>query len=95
MDITFSLKVSVAISGMVLLLSMSSIGDANDSFAKKYTKNQAATQANSCGNTEIPEGDTISGSGGIVGTNSCQNIDAQIQGDDNSVALAGVHHDAS
>ena len=93
MDITFSFKVSAIISGMVLLLlSISSIGDVDDSFAKKYSKNQAATQANSCGNSE---GDTISGSGETVGTNSCQNIDAQIQGDDNSVALAGVHYDAS
>ncbi len=41
-----------------------------------YEKNQAISQANSCGNGELPFN---------VG---CQNIDSQIQGDENGVSLA-------
>jgi hypothetical protein len=43
---------------------------------KKYEKNQAISQANACGNGELPLN---------VG---CQNIDSQIQGDENVVSLA-------
>ena len=39
-------------------------------------ENQAASQANACGNGELPLN---------VG---CQNIDSQIQGDENAVSLA-------
>ena len=43
---------------------------------KHYEKNQATSQANACGNGELPLN---------VG---CQNVDSQIQGDENVVALA-------
>jgi hypothetical protein len=41
-------------------------------------ENQAVSQANACGNGELPLN---------VG---CQNIDSQIQGDENEIAIAGV-----
>jgi hypothetical protein len=47
---------------------------ADSAFA--YEKSQAISQANSCGNGELPFN---------VG---CQNIDSQIQGDENGVSLA-------
>ena len=49
---------------------------ADSAFATKYDKNQAISQANACGNGELPLN---------VG---CQNVGSQIQGDENSVALA-------
>ena len=49
---------------------------ADSAFATKYDKNQAISQANACGNGELPLN---------VG---CQNVDSQVQGDENSVALA-------
>ncbi|MPZ07262.1 MAG: hypothetical protein GEU26_12750 [Nitrososphaeraceae archaeon] len=50
---------------------------ADSAYATKYKeKNQAISQANACGNGELPLN---------VG---CQNVDSQIQGDENSVALA-------
>jgi hypothetical protein len=42
-----------------------------------YTKTQAATQVNDCGNGDSPEGAY------------CQNLASQIQGDGNAVALEG------
>jgi hypothetical protein len=45
---------------------------------KKYEKSQALSQANTCGNGKLP-------------LNAfCQNIDSQVQGDENEVALAGT-----
>lgn len=49
---------------------------ADSAFATKYDKNQAISQANACGNRELPLN---------VG---CQNVGSQIQGDENGVALA-------
>ncbi len=49
---------------------------ADSAFATKYDKNQALSQANACGNGELPLN---------VG---CQNIASQIQGDENAVSLA-------
>jgi hypothetical protein len=50
---------------------------ADSAYATKYKeKNQAISQANACGNGELPLN---------VG---CQNTASQIQGDENSVALA-------
>jgi hypothetical protein len=49
---------------------------ADSAYATKYDKNQATSQANACGNGELPLN---------IG---CQNIGSQIQGDENSVALA-------
>ncbi len=48
----------------------------DSAFATKYHKNQALSQANACGNGELPLN---------VG---CQNIASQIQGDENAVSLA-------
>ena len=52
----------------------------DDAFAgkKKYGKNQVISQANACGNDKLPM---------YV---FCQNIDSQVQGEDNGVALSGV-----
>ena len=44
--------------------------------AYAYERNQAVSQTNACGNGELPLN---------VG---CQNVQSQIQGDENSVALA-------
>jgi hypothetical protein len=50
---------------------------ADSAYATKYKeKNQALSQANACGNGELPLN---------VG---CQNIASQIQGDENGVSLA-------
>jgi hypothetical protein len=50
---------------------------ADNAYATKYKeKNQAISQANACGNGELPLN---------VG---CQNVGSQIQGDENGVALA-------
>jgi hypothetical protein len=47
-----------------------------DASATKRENNQAVSQVNDCGNGELPEN---------VG---CQNTASQIQGDDNTAALA-------
>ena len=49
---------------------------ADSAYATKYHKNQALSQANACGNGELPLN---------IG---CQNIASQIQGDENGVSLA-------
>lgn len=50
---------------------------ADSAFATKYKeKNQAVSQANACGNGELPLN---------VG---CQNVDSQVQGEENVVSLA-------
>ena len=49
---------------------------AEGAFATKYDKNQALSQANACGNGELPLN---------IG---CQNIGSQVQGDENAVSLA-------
>jgi len=51
-----------------------------DAFAgkKKYEKNQAISQANACGNGELPL------------NVFCQNIGSQVQGDENAVAASGA-----
>ena len=49
---------------------------ADSAFATKYDKNQALSQANACGNGELPLN---------IG---CQNIGSQVQGDENAVSLA-------
>lgn len=64
----------VAVAAMLLATSAISLGTADNAFA--YKKNQATSQANACGNDLLP-------------TNiGCQNTGSQIQGDENSVALA-------
>jgi len=49
---------------------------ADSAFA--YEKSQATSQANACGNGELPL------------NVFCQNIDSQIQGDENAVNVIGV-----
>jgi hypothetical protein len=64
----------VAVTAMLLATVATSMATSVDVFA--YKKNQAASQANACGNGEIPTN---------VG---CQNTGSQIQGDENAVSLA-------
>ena len=45
---------------------------------KHYDKNQAISQANACGNGELPL------------NVFCQNIGSQVQGDENAVAIDGT-----
>jgi hypothetical protein len=59
-----------------MLIGATALATADSAFATKYDKNQAISQANACGNGELPLN---------VG---CQNIDSQVQGDENAVALA-------
>jgi hypothetical protein len=62
-----------------MLVGATALATTDSAFAdgkKKYEKNQAISQANACGNGELPLN---------VG---CQNIDSQIQGDENVVSLA-------
>ena len=48
---------------------------------KHYDKNQAISQANACGNGELPF------------NVFCQNIGSQVQGEENAVAIHGVQQD--
>ena len=68
----------VAVASITAMLVATSLVGANEVFAgkKKYEKNQAISQANACGNGELPLN---------VG---CQNVGSQIQGDENGVALS-------
>ncbi len=65
----------VAISVVAAMLVAHLVGT-NTVFAGGYEKNQATSQANACGNGELPSN---------VG---CQNIDSQVQGDENAVSVA-------
>lgn len=51
---------------------------ADSAFATKYGKDQATSQANACRNGKLPM------------NVYCQNINSQVQGDENAVALDGV-----
>ncbi|MPZ08371.1 MAG: hypothetical protein GEU26_18480 [Nitrososphaeraceae archaeon] len=61
-----------------MLIGATALATTDSAFAgkKKYEKNQAISQANACGNGELPLN---------VG---CQNVDSQIQGDENVVSIA-------
>ena len=91
---SFEVVVVVAIV-IAMMLTMGSTGIIDKSMAKKYSKNQATTQASHCGNGEISDGSNMPDRRIVLGSTSCQNINSQIQGDDNSVALAGVHDGVS
>ena len=55
---------------------------ADSAYATKYKeKNQAISQANACGNGELPL------------NVFCQNIGSQVQGEENAVALDGAQFD--
>lgn len=58
------------------LVGTTAIATSDSALATKYDKNQATSQALACGNGELPLN---------IG---CQNVGSQIQGDENSVALA-------
>lgn len=61
----------------VMLVAGTALATTDSALATKYKgKSQAVSQVNDCGNGELPEN---------VG---CQNTASQIQGDDNSAALA-------
>jgi hypothetical protein len=66
----------IVVAAMLLATTAISMSTTQNAFAGKYGKNQATSQANACGNDFMPLN---------VG---CQNIGSQIQGDENSVALA-------
>lgn len=64
----------------VMLVSATAFSTTDSAFAdkKKYEKNQAASQANDCGNGELPL------------NVFCQNLLSQIQGDGNAANIIGV-----
>ena len=64
----------VAAAMAVMLVGATALATSESAFASD--ENQAVSQANACGNGELPL---------IVG---CQNINSQIQGDENAVSLA-------
>lgn len=73
---TYAIVAVAAVAAMLIATSAFSVEDA---FAGKKKKeyNQATSQANACGNGEVPIN---------VG---CQNTGSQVQGDENGVALVG------
>ena len=75
----FALVAVAAVAAMLIATSAVSVGDvfAGGGHHKKREYNQAASQANACGNGFIPIN---------VG---CQNIGSQVQGDENAVSLVG------
>lgn len=73
---TYAIVAIAAVAAMLIATSAISVEDA---FAgkKKREYNQSTSQANACGN-------------GVLSTNvACQNIDSQVQGDENGVAITG------
>jgi hypothetical protein len=65
----------------VMLIGATAVAATDNAIAdgkKKYDKNQATSLANVCGNDKLPM------------SVFCQNIDSQVQGDDNAVAIDGV-----
>ncbi|MGE5660846.1 MAG: hypothetical protein ACM3X1_01220 [Ignavibacteriales bacterium] len=74
-------KYMIMVAAMAVMLIGATALATDNAFAdgkKKYGKNQAASQANACGNGKLPM---------YV---FCQSIGSQIQGDDNAVALSGA-----
>ncbi len=68
-------KYMVVVAAMaVMLIGTTALATSESAFASD--KNQAVSQVNNCGNDKLPEN---------VG---CQNTASQIQGEDNSAALA-------
>ena len=74
-------KYMVIVAAMAVMLVGATALATEDAFAgkKKHKEyNQATSQANACGNGELPL------------NVFCQNIGSQVQGDENAVALDGV-----
>ena len=67
------------VSAVAVMLVASAAVATEDAFAgkKKYEKNQAISQANACGNGELPL------------NVFCQNIGSQVQGEENAVSATG------
>jgi hypothetical protein len=73
-------KYMVVVAAMAVMLIGVTAFATDSAFAdgkKKYDKNQAVSQANACGNGELPL------------NVYCQNIGSQVQGDENAVSAAG------
>jgi ABC-type Na+ efflux pump permease subunit len=67
------------VAAVAVMLFASAAVAAEDAFAtKKREYNQATSQANACGNGELPL------------NVFCQNIGSQVQGDENAVAASGA-----
>ena len=65
----------------VMLVGATALATTEDALAgKKKEYNQATSQANACGNDELPL------------NVFCQNIGSQVQGDENEIAIAGAQH---
>jgi hypothetical protein len=64
-----------------MLIGATALATTDSAFATKYDKNQAISQANACGNDELPL------------NVFCQNIGSQVQGDENAVSAAGAQQD--
>jgi hypothetical protein len=74
---TMNSKYMVIVAAMALMLVGATALATEDAFAgKKKEYNQATSQANACGNGELPLN---------VG---CQNVGSQVQGDENAVAIS-------
>jgi hypothetical protein len=71
-------KYMVVVAAMAVMLIGATAFATEDAFAgKKKEYNQATSQANACGNGELPL------------NVFCQNIGSQVQGDENAVAATG------
>jgi hypothetical protein len=73
-------KYMVIVAAMAVMLIGATAFATDSAFAdgkKKYGKNQVTSQASACGNGKLPM---------YV---FCQNINSQVQGEDNGVALSG------
>ena len=73
-----TIAVVAAVAAMLVATSAVATEDAFAGKKKGYEKNQAISQANACGNGELPLN---------VG---CQNVGSQIQGDENAVSQAAA-----
>jgi hypothetical protein len=74
---TFAIVAVAAVAAMLIATSALSVEDAFAGGKKKKEYNQATSQANACGNGDMPFN---------VG---CQNLGSQVQGDENGVAQIG------
>jgi hypothetical protein len=74
-----NIKYMFIVAAMAVMLVGATALATEDAFAgkKKYEKNQAISQANACGNGELPL------------NVFCQNIGSQVQGEENAVSAAG------
>jgi long-subunit acyl-CoA synthetase (AMP-forming) len=78
--ISMNTKYMVIVAAMAVMLVGATAFATDSAFADKkkhYGKNQAVSQANACGNGELPL------------NVFCQNIGSQVQGDENAVSAAG------